>query len=167
MNPFSRVDRRSTHADRGVLDVWAPRPERVRLQLDGEVVAMERDDAGWWTPSRAVSLDRDVDYGYLLDDDPTPRPDPRSRRQPDGVHGLSRTYDPGVRRPADKLGALAGMGMTEKQGGSDVRANVTVARPTSAHGLKPSSWRSPARATPAWRRRPWIRPGRATRRASR
>ena len=31
-----------------------------------------------------------VDYGYLVDDDPDPRPDPRSRRQPGGVHGLSR-----------------------------------------------------------------------------
>jgi putative acyl-CoA dehydrogenase len=46
----------------------------------------------------------------------------------------SRTYDPGVRSPAEKLGALAGMGMTEKQGGSDVRANITEARPTSVDG---------------------------------
>ena len=33
-------------------------------------------------------------------------------------------------RSRTKRGALAGMGMTEKQGGSDVRANVTEARPT-------------------------------------
>jgi putative acyl-CoA dehydrogenase len=46
----------------------------------------------------------------------------------------STTYDPGLRRPADKLGALAGMGMTEKQGGSDVRANVTQARPAATDG---------------------------------
>ncbi|GAA1978141.1 acyl-CoA dehydrogenase family protein [Nocardioides panacihumi] len=46
----------------------------------------------------------------------------------------SRTYDPGVRPASQKLGALAGMGMTEKQGGSDVRANVTEARPTTASG---------------------------------
>lgn len=46
----------------------------------------------------------------------------------------SRTYDPGVRPAAQKLGALAGMGMTEKQGGSDVRANITEARPTSVEG---------------------------------
>jgi putative acyl-CoA dehydrogenase len=44
------------------------------------------------------------------------------------------TYDPGIRPVAEKRGALAGMGMTEKQGGSDVRANVTEARPTSAEG---------------------------------
>lgn len=41
----------------------------------------------------------------------------------------SRSYDPGLRPVSEKLGALAGMGMTEKQGGSDVRANVTSARP--------------------------------------
>ena len=44
------------------------------------------------------------------------------------------SYDFGLRPVADKSGALAGMGMTEKQGGSDVRANVTVARPTSVDG---------------------------------
>jgi putative acyl-CoA dehydrogenase len=46
----------------------------------------------------------------------------------------STTYDPGLRPLAEKRGALAGMGMTEKQGGSDVRANVTEARPTSVDG---------------------------------
>jgi putative acyl-CoA dehydrogenase len=38
-------------------------------------------------------------------------------------------YDVGLRRPADKAGCLAGMGMTEKQGGSDVRAGTTRAVP--------------------------------------
>ncbi|WP_017935220.1 acyl-CoA dehydrogenase family protein [Nocardioides sp. Iso805N] len=46
----------------------------------------------------------------------------------------SLRYDPGLRPAAAKLGVLAGMGMTEKQGGSDVRANVTVARPTGVEG---------------------------------
>ena len=41
----------------------------------------------------------------------------------------SRVYDPGLRPPLGKAGLLAGMGMTEKQGGSDVRANTTVATP--------------------------------------
>ncbi|RSM55667.1 DNA alkylation response protein [Actinoplanes sp. ATCC 53533] len=39
----------------------------------------------------------------------------------------ARVYDPGLRTPAAKRGLLAGMGMTEKQGGSDVRANSTTA----------------------------------------
>ncbi len=44
------------------------------------------------------------------------------------------SYDPGLRPLAEKASVLAGMGMTEKQGGSDVRANVTEARPTSVDG---------------------------------
>ncbi|MGH3795453.1 MAG: isovaleryl-CoA dehydrogenase [Pseudonocardiaceae bacterium] len=43
----------------------------------------------------------------------------------------SRRYDPGLREPTRKDGLLAGMSMTEKQGGSDVRANTTTARPTA------------------------------------
>src|SRR5699024_9319016 len=39
----------------------------------------------------------------------------------------SRTYDFGLREAGTKAGAIAGMGMTEKQGGSDVRANSTRA----------------------------------------
>jgi putative acyl-CoA dehydrogenase len=41
----------------------------------------------------------------------------------------SRVYDPGLRAPLGKRGLLAGMGMTEKQGGSDVRTNTTTATP--------------------------------------
>jgi putative acyl-CoA dehydrogenase len=44
------------------------------------------------------------------------------------------SYDFGLRPVAEKRGALAGMGMTEKQGGSDVRANVTTATPTAVDG---------------------------------
>ncbi len=41
----------------------------------------------------------------------------------------SRTYDPTFRPWWEKPGILMGMGMTEKQGGSDVRTNTTVATP--------------------------------------
>src|SRR3954454_18211500 len=46
----------------------------------------------------------------------------------------STAYDAGLRPVVEKAGALAGMGMTEKQGGSDVRANRTTASPTSVDG---------------------------------
>lgn len=46
----------------------------------------------------------------------------------------SHRYEPGLRPPAEKAGALFGMGMTEKQGGSDVRANTTAARPLDGDG---------------------------------
>ncbi len=71
--------------------VWGPRPQRVYVRVDGTDHPMRRT-GDWWTvdvPDTAP----ECDYGFLLDDDPVPVPDPRSRRQPDGVHGLSRGYD--------------------------------------------------------------------------
>jgi putative acyl-CoA dehydrogenase len=47
---------------------------------------------------------------------------------------LSSDYDPRNAPAPKKTGALAGMGMTEKQGGTDVRANTTVARPVNGGG---------------------------------
>jgi putative acyl-CoA dehydrogenase len=41
----------------------------------------------------------------------------------------NREYDFGLRDPETKRGLIAGMSMTEKQGGSDVRANTTTATP--------------------------------------
>src|SRR3954469_24419930 len=41
----------------------------------------------------------------------------------------SREYDPELKVPATKVGITAGMSMTEKQGGSDVRAGTTAATP--------------------------------------
>jgi putative acyl-CoA dehydrogenase len=41
----------------------------------------------------------------------------------------SAEYDFGLRVPSTKRGLIAGMSMTEKQGGSDVRANTTSAHP--------------------------------------
>src|SRR5882672_5970389 len=46
---------------------------------------------------------------------------------------LSHSYDPASRPIAGKTGALLGMGMTEKQGGSDVRTNTTYAE-LDGHG---------------------------------
>ncbi len=46
----------------------------------------------------------------------------------------SLEYDPELRAAHEKPGVLSGMAMTEKQGGSDVRANTTVARPVGGGG---------------------------------
>jgi putative acyl-CoA dehydrogenase len=55
------------------------------------------------------------------------------------------SYEPGLRPPETKAGLLAGMAMTEKQGGSDVRANTTRAEPApgagpGAHVLTGHKW---------------------------
>ncbi len=65
---------------------------------------------------------------------------PAIRKQPELAQEweprfLSLSYDGERLVPApDKKGALCGMAMTEKQGGSDVRANTTVARPLNGGG---------------------------------
>jgi putative acyl-CoA dehydrogenase len=46
----------------------------------------------------------------------------------------SRRYDPRFRPAKEKTGALMGMGMTEKQGGSDLRGNTTRAEPDGSSG---------------------------------
>ena len=52
------------------------------------------------------------------------------------------SYDFGLRAPLGKRGLLAGMSMTEKQGGSDVRANTTTAtlQPDGSYRLVGHKW---------------------------
>jgi maltooligosyltrehalose trehalohydrolase len=68
--------------------VWAPGRSRVRVRVDGVDHDMTAGDGGWWHTGVTGT-----DYAFLLDDDDTPLPDPRSRWQPGGVHGPSRVYD--------------------------------------------------------------------------
>lgn len=76
-------------------DLWAPEAKTVTLLADGLRYPMNRAGAehdGWWTAAGAPAAG-EVDYGYLVNGEDTPLPDPRSRRQPEGVHSLSRTFD--------------------------------------------------------------------------
>lgn len=73
-------------------EVWAPQAGRVTLECDGVTRALRPDPerSGWWTgEAEAVDGTR---YGFAVDDGPV-RPDPRSRRQPDGPDGLSAVVD--------------------------------------------------------------------------
>ena len=72
--------------------VWAPRPDRVRLDIDGELHQMTRGEDAWWRA--VVDTAPDARYGFVLDDDPKVLPDPRSPRQPDGVHERSQLWRP-------------------------------------------------------------------------
>ncbi|MTD59020.1 malto-oligosyltrehalose trehalohydrolase [Amycolatopsis pithecellobii] len=70
--------------------VWAPAHERVRVRVDGTDHEMTRDGE-WWHADASGT-----DYAFLLGDNENPLPDPRSRWQPEGVHGPSRGYDHGA-----------------------------------------------------------------------
>lgn len=80
------------------IEVWAPRANRVRLRRPGRNdIELTAGDAGWWRSD--VALSAGDEYGFVLGDSSTDsgtdavRPDPRSRRQPSGVHGLSAWDD--------------------------------------------------------------------------
>ena len=77
--------------------VWAPVSREVRLFLEpgpGSSLIRELEPAGDGTFTGTVApLAAGSRYGFLLDGD-GPFPDPASRWQPDGVHGLSATVDP-------------------------------------------------------------------------
>jgi putative acyl-CoA dehydrogenase len=64
---------------------------------------------------------------------------PALRAQPEllaewGPLVTATTYDPRLVPASEKGSAIAGMAMTEKQGGSDVKANTTMARPLNGGG---------------------------------
>ena len=75
-----------------------------------------------------------VDPGHFCPVSMTYSVVPALRHQPDLAREwepqlVARAYDPRNVPAPEKPGVLAGMGMTEKQGGSDVRANTTRAEP--------------------------------------
>ena len=71
--------------------VWAPLAGKMAVDINGDRHPMERGTKGWWRCSLEVPCG--TDYGFLIDNDPTPYPDPRGLHQGKGVHGPSRLYD--------------------------------------------------------------------------
>ncbi|KRB73188.1 malto-oligosyltrehalose trehalohydrolase [Nocardioides sp. Root190] len=93
----------STPRQRPAFDVWAPRARRVRLSLEDLAVPMTEAGGGWWTVATPIGpLPDGTRYGYLLDDEDRALPDPRSRRQPEGVHERSATFDPAAHEWRDQ-----------------------------------------------------------------
>jgi maltooligosyltrehalose trehalohydrolase len=74
-----------------VIEVWAPNARRVRVRSSGQDVELEPAAEGWWRAD--LELADGADYGFVLDDSESVRPDPRSRRQPEGVHAPSVHFD--------------------------------------------------------------------------
>lgn len=74
-------------------EVWAPFAQKMAVQVSGSVVPMQGPSAhGWWR-AEMNEAGPEADYGFLIDEDEKPYPDPRSQWQPRGVHELSRVYD--------------------------------------------------------------------------
>ena len=99
-----------------------PRPGRARRPR-GAVHAAAQAEAGRRLP----------DLDDLLGD-PGAAPAAGARGRVGAALPLAATTTERLVPRRDKKGALCGMGMTEKQGGSDVRANTTTARPLNGGG---------------------------------
>jgi putative acyl-CoA dehydrogenase len=86
-----------------------------------------------------MMLDSQNEFGHLCPISMTYAVLPSLRKQPELAAEwepkiYSTTYDPSFRPVAEKRSATLGMAMTEKQGGSDVRANTTRAEPVGKGG---------------------------------
>jgi maltooligosyltrehalose trehalohydrolase len=88
--------------------VWAPDRRRVRVQIEGGDEAaqlalhdLQHELDGYFSGTVAAA-GVGTRYRYLLDDDPTPYPDPASRFQPEGPHGPSEVVDPADFRWSDR-----------------------------------------------------------------
>jgi maltooligosyltrehalose trehalohydrolase len=84
--------------------VWAPRwqqvavalfadPQATRTDEPSETVELESDEEGWFQGVTSAAQPGTL-YGFKLGDDPQVYPDPASRFQPHGPHGLSQVVDP-------------------------------------------------------------------------
>ncbi|MFC6898380.1 alpha-amylase family glycosyl hydrolase [Nonomuraea dietziae] len=74
-----------------IFEVWAPRATSIELSLPDSRRPLRRRDNGWWSVE-APEAGHGTDYRYFVDGE-GPYPDPRSRRQPEGIFGPSRVYD--------------------------------------------------------------------------
>jgi maltooligosyltrehalose trehalohydrolase len=78
-----------------IFSVWAPSARTVELvtEADGkaERTTMREEEGGWWRAETEAGAARGG-YRYAIDGR-GPFPDPRSRWQPDGVHGASRPIE--------------------------------------------------------------------------
>jgi maltooligosyltrehalose trehalohydrolase len=71
--------------------VWAPRAERIALELEGTEHALA--DAGFGIYEAQVEAPAGARYRFVVGE--VPLPDPCSRWQPDGLRGPSAVVDPG------------------------------------------------------------------------
>lgn len=72
--------------------LWAPKPERVDLVLDGSPVTMQKNESGWFefVAKQAKAGSR---YQFAIDGK-LRVPDPASRFQPEDVHEPSQVVSP-------------------------------------------------------------------------
>lgn len=96
-------------------------------------------DGGYVTRNVLAYLIAQIEMGHGCPISMTSSVLPSLRKQPELAdiwepRILTRSYDRRLIHPGRKSGVLLGMGMTERQGGSDVRANTSTAVPSNGGG---------------------------------
>ena len=132
-------------------DQWGHRIDAVDYhpayhRIIGEAIAAGAHTSAWAEPRPGANVARaatfmlfaQVEPGHACPVSMTHSAIPTLRLNPQLAaawepRALSRTYDPRLGDP-HKASAILGMSMTEKQGGSDVRANTTRAVPVGERG---------------------------------
>lgn len=71
--------------------IWAPEAENVAINLPDQVLSLQKAAFGYWELETA-KLPAGTPYQLMINEH-TLLPDPASLLQPDGVHGVSETFD--------------------------------------------------------------------------
>ena len=74
-----------------MINVWAPKANSLVIEINNELKALDKRPHGWWVSAQDL---RDGDDYLFIIDGKVRAPDPRSHRQPAGVHGPSRVCRP-------------------------------------------------------------------------
>lgn len=77
--------------------VWAPLPETITLEVDGQAHPLKQETGGYRSAFIAAAR-AGSRYGFRVGAGDRALPDPASRCQPDGPHGLSDVVDPSTFR---------------------------------------------------------------------
>jgi len=74
-------------------EVWSPAASQMAVSVKSVSRPMYGpDEQGWWH-LEVEDAGPGTDYGFIIDNQDGPFPDPRSQYQPGGVNALSRVYD--------------------------------------------------------------------------
>jgi maltooligosyltrehalose trehalohydrolase len=85
-------------SDKVEFRIWAPKLQKLSVELNGSILELRRDDAGIFSVNaKAKAGDR---YSYLVGDKRLP--DPVSRLLPEGVHGRTEIVDPDAFKWSDE-----------------------------------------------------------------
>ncbi|MFZ2490489.1 MAG: malto-oligosyltrehalose trehalohydrolase, partial [Thermoanaerobaculia bacterium] len=79
--------------DGAAFRVWAEKRKRVDVVIDGKNHPLDAERDGYFS-ALVPGVTAGARYGFRLDGGSKVYPDPASRRQPDGPHGLSAVVDP-------------------------------------------------------------------------